>query len=176
MNQAQRKFLIDKITQSVNETVRALTSSREDEPSLSNYLFHVVMSGTFAIKSNEEIREMIREKALNSKSGRDSWLGTRSIYGGNNRSEISFEATDFFILPEEYKKVRMEYEDRQKQLDAHIYNLKMQSDGLITRIQLASDRTLQTMINEVDDMGNISLMDTRLKELTSPSLNKQLNG
>jgi len=33
------------------------------------------------------------------------------------------------------------------------------------RVQLASDKTLQKLINEVDDMGDLSLMDTKLKML-----------
>lgn len=38
---------------------------------------------------------------------------------------------------------------------------------LVTRIQLASDKTLEKMISEVDDMGDVSLMDTKLKSLIS---------
>lgn len=43
----------------------------------------------------------------------------------------------------------------------------MQSEGLCTRIQLASNKTLEKMIAEVDDMGDISLVDCTLKALMS---------
>ena len=39
-------------------------------------------------------------------------------------------------------------------------------NNLITRIRLASNKTLEKMINEIDDMGEISLFDKKLKQIT----------
>ena len=44
--------------------------------------------------------------------------------------------------------------------------LKVQLDTIEVRVQLASDKTLQNLVNEVDDMGSLSLIDTKLKLLS----------
>lgn len=165
MNQTQRNFLIKKIQESVNAKIKILREDKEDPPSLSNYILHYVMSGNFEIISNDKIKEIITEKALNSKAGRDSWMSGQRAWSSDS-GEISFRATDFFVLPDDFKKLMDEYLEKDKKRRDEINDLQMQADGLITRIQLASDKTLQTLINEIDDMGNISLMDTRLKALS----------
>lgn len=163
MNQTQRKFLIDKIEKSAKTQRQALENSMPQPPSLNNYLLHAVMSNNFEIKNTEELKEMIRQMALKAKD-RDDWMGNH--WGSASKSNIHFKASEFFIVPEEYKILANEYRIKSESIRKQMYDLDMQVDGLITRIQLASDKTLQTMINEVDDMGNISLFDTKLKELT----------
>jgi len=175
MNQAQRNFLIQKIRDGVNAQVKLIEGNKEEPPSLSNYLLHAVMAGTFEIITNDQIKELIRKKALNSKANSDSWMSRDSGWGSSDK-KLAFDPKDFFILPEEYKKLWDEHRIRQEQIHQEVNDLKIKTDGLITRIQLASDKTLQAMINEIDDMGNITLMDTTLKSLTSPSFNKALNG
>lgn len=165
MNQTQRNFLIKKIQESIDAKIRVLMGDREDPPSLSNYILHYVMSGKFEILPNDRIKEIIKEKALGSKAGKDNWMSGRSSWNSDS-NEISFRATDFFILPDDFKKLMHKYLQREKERQNKIDALRTQSDGLITRIQLASDKTLQTLINEIDDMGNISLMDMKLKALT----------
>lgn len=168
MNNTQRNFLIKKIQEGVEIRMRALRDSMPEEPNLSNYLLHAVMSGKFDIISNEEIKEIIRQKALTSKQGHSSWMasnkGRYSAFG--NMEDLVFKANEFFIIPEDYKGLLKEYEDRRDKINEEMATLSIQCDSLVTRITLASDKTLQTMINEVDDMGNISLIDTKLKLLS----------
>jgi hypothetical protein len=164
MNTSQRNFLIKKIEETKNIRIDSLKHSMTDPPSLSNYLLHAVMSGTFEIRSNDEIKKMITKKALTSSTRHDNWMGTNSAY--NRSSDISFKPEDFFIIPEEYTKLYNEHKQKDDKIQEEIRNIIIQTDSLITRIQLASDKTLQTMINEIDDMGNISLMDTKIKALT----------
>lgn len=163
MNTQQRNYLIKKIEESVKCREKALRDSLPKEPSLSNYLLHAVMSGTFEIKTNDEIKEMIKQKALNAEAGRDSWMASGSAF--SDRRELAFKAKDFFVITEEYKIVLAKYTQERDRIQQEINTLCAQSEGLITRITLASDKTLQKMINEVDDMGDISLMDTKLKAL-----------
>lgn len=165
MNQAQRNFLIKKIEDQKKAAVNAYESAMPDAPNLSNFLFNAVMNGTFEIKSNDEIKEMIKQKALKSKKGHSNWMASGYAFSSND-NELSFKAYEFFIVPDSYKKLREEYLKEKERLNEEIRKITIQSDTLITRIQLASDKTLQTMINEVDDMGNISLMDSKLKLLS----------
>jgi len=160
MNQTQRSFLIKKIEENIKHKIKALEDSKPEYPSLNNYLLHAVMSGNFELQPIEEIKKILLQKALNAK-GNEDWLGNH--WGMSNKSLVTFKADEIFVVPEEYRKRANECKMKQAELQEQIYNLRVQSETLITRIQLASDKVLQKMINEVDDMGDISLMDTKLK-------------
>ena len=166
MNQTQRQFLIKKIQDTVNARVKILEDCKPQAPSLSNYVLHAVMSENFEIIDNDKIKELIRAMALSAKE-KDDWMG--NSWGTTRKDKIIFNVKDFFILPPEYDNLFKEYREKTNSLNEEIHTLKVQSDTLITRIQLASDKILQTMINEVDDMGNISLMDTKIKLLNNGS-------
>ena len=166
MNQAQRNFLIKKIQNNVNATVKLLRDSIPDSPNFSNVLLHAVLSGKFEIQPNEKIKEVILSKAKTAKSGQD-WLSkSRYSFSGSDKGDVTFEIKDIFVLPEEYYNLEQEYIEKNRKTNEQIHHIQVQAESLITRIQLASDKTLQTMINEVDDMGNISLMDSKLKLLS----------
>lgn len=164
MNQTQRKFLIDKIQESVKSKIKAMEDGIPEAPSINNYLLHAVMSGKFEIRSTEEIRETLLKKALNAK-GNEDWLGNH--WGMANKTLVAFRASEIFVLPAEYQIQADECRAKKNLIGQQVRDLRIQADTLITRIQLASDKTLQAMINEIDDMGNISLMDTKLKGLAS---------
>lgn len=164
MNQTQRQFLIKKIQESVDNRIKVLEGCKPSAPSLSNYILHAVMSEKFEIISTEKIRNLIKSMALKAKE-KDDWMG--NSWGSSSKDKIIFNVKDFFILPAEYQDLYKEYRDKTNSINEQITTLRIQSDSLITRIQLASDKVLQTMINEVDDMGNISLLDTKIKVLTN---------
>ena len=162
MNQTQRKFLIDKITSKTDLKIKVLEATIPERPLVINHLTHAIMSDTIQLKSNKEIKEVIRQKALNS-------TDKRNVFGDgwrHNTSEITFKAKEIFIIPKEFAIKEEEYTKMHKKVYEEIKILSIQSETLITRIQLASDKTLQLMINEIDDMGDISLLDTTLKEIT----------
>jgi hypothetical protein len=169
MNQTQRSFLIKKIEAGVKAKKDALYNSIPPSPSLSNYLLHAVLSGTFEIVPNEEIKKIIKQKAVTS-NDRDEWMG--NSWQRSNKTDVVFKASDIFVIPKEYREVQEKYLTEKAEAERQINELVLQSDSLITRIQLASDKTLDKMIAEVDDMGDISLVDTTLKNLLSPSETK----
>ena len=123
----------------------------------------------FEIRNTDEIKELIRQKALNSKQGDSSWLskikGCYSAFG--NSKDLVFKADDFFIIPSEYKILNDKYIEETQKIKLQISELLIEKDTLVTRIQLASDKILDKMINEVDDMGDISLIHTKLKYLSN---------
>ena len=165
MNQQQRNFLIEKIKANVKTKIEALRDSIPEAPSVSNYLFNAVMSGNFELQSTESLKEIIKKKALNAKEG-SNWLSEERM-GWEKNITVKLRTEELFVIPEDYKEVYDDYKKKKNSIEKEIQDLNIQSDTLITRIQLASDKTLQKMIDEVDDMGNISLMDTKLKALTA---------
>lgn len=164
MNQSQRNFLIKKIEDTVKSKIKNLEDSKPEYPCLNNYLLHAVMSGNFELKPNEKIKKILLQKALNAK-GNEDWLG--NYWGMANKSLVAFKADEIFVIPDEYRERAENCKIKQCEIQEQINTLRIQSETLITRIQLASDKTLQKMINEVDDMGDISLIDTKLKYLAN---------
>lgn len=171
MNQQQRKFLIDRIEKQSREIIKNLEHSKPEKPSASSYLLSAVMSGNFEIQSNEHIKDVIRKKALEATS-MDSWMDDNRAYARG--TGIKFHINDIFIIPEEYKKRFDEWKAEIKRIDDDIFKIRTQAEGLCTRIQLASNKTLEKMINEVDDMGDISLMDTKIREIASTDIGGKL--
>lgn len=164
MNNQQRKYIVDKIKETINAKVEALKRSIPESPSINNYLFHAAMSGKLKVKSSDEVEATFKERALKSKAGKN-WLTTNHAWGNDDKI-VNMEHNEIFIIPEEFKRILEQYENDKRKIETEITELRIQEDTLITRITLASDRTLQSMINEVDDMGNIKLIDTKIKMLS----------
>lgn len=177
MNQAQRKFLIDRIEDKVKEQIRELNHSEmEQPPSLENYFYGLALSGKLEIQPQEHIKKVMCEKAMKHSAQRysETWLGTSN---GDmiNKAMVKIPVRDLFVVPKEYDELWEQYRKNDEEKEARIRQLKIECDTLVTRIQLASDKTLEKMIAEVDDMGDVSLMDTKLKSLIAPQENKMIS-
>lgn len=170
MNQTQRKFLIDKINEKVKITDKLLKESLPEEPDLASYLLAGIIGGTTKIKSSEALLEVLKQRALKNTSG---WLSRNSWSSKNDRVEFRLE--EFFDIPKEYLKVYEEWKNETKRIEESRKTLLLQTEGLCTRIQLASNKTLEKMIAEVDDMGDISLVDVTLKSLMTDNEQKILS-
>lgn len=165
MNQQQRKYLLDKIKKTYEDKVRSLKKQEEEYPSLSNYLFSAVMQDTLKLKSSKDILGAIKEMALNAKEGQ-SWLNGERM-GFDKYTRIKLNIEDLFVIPKEYTDACEKYEKANQRVKEELQMMKSQYEMLELRINLSSDNVLQSMINEVDDMGNLSLIDTKIKALTS---------
>ncbi len=86
-----------------------------------------------------------------------------------NKASVKIPIRDLFVIPKEYDELWTDYRKNDEERKQRIRQIQIECDTLVTRIQLASDKTLEKMISEVDDMGDVSLMDTKLKSLIAPS-------
>lgn len=166
MNNQQRKYLIEKITERTKTKIKSLETSIPEVVSLNVHMLHKVMSNDFQIKPIEELRAIVLEKALKAgqrKEFREDWLG--NPWGTANKANVAFTLDEFFVIPDEYLKMRQDREDKRKIVQEEISKLYLQLETLEVRIMLASDKVLQGIVNEVDDMGDISLIDTKIKLL-----------
>ena len=164
MNQTQRNYLIDKIKATLKIKKEALESQKIARPSASNYIFRAILNGEIKIQSESAIIEALRKKALSAKEGKN-WLSQTDIWSSARENEISLRIEELIILPEDYKLELERVNEHNSKIQEEINRLFIGIETLEMRIQLASDKTLQGMINDVDDMGNLSLMDTKLKAL-----------
>jgi len=177
MNQAQRKFLIDRIEANVKKQIEAIKQSDlEQPPSLENYLYGLALTGKLEIMEQEHIKKVLCERAMKhtARNGYSSgsWLGRDTHASLSRNAEI--KVSDLIVIPDDYTKQWDEYRQSENARQEKIRQIQIECDTLVTRIQLASDKTLEKMISEVDDMGDVSLMDTKLKSLIAPHENKMI--
>ena len=163
MNTAQRKFLIERIQQKVKDKIEQLKSSLKEYPSASNYIFKSIMNDQLELQPKEVILNALKQKALKSKEG-ENWLSNERM-GFNKERTIRMLIEELIVIPEDYKKELELVRSYNKGIRDEIDLLKVQLDTIEVRIQLASAKTLEKLVNEVDDMGSISLIDTKLKLL-----------
>lgn len=165
MNTAQRKFLIERIQQKVRDKISELQNKKMGYPSASNYIFKAALNDELEIQSSDIVLKFLKDKALRAKEG-SNWLSDERM-GMDKETTIKILIEKLVVLPKDYKEQLRAVIDHNKSIDEEISLLKIQLDTIEVRVQLASDKTLQNLINEVDDMGNLSLMDTKLKLLSN---------
>lgn len=163
MNQAQRKYLVEKIKEELTKNINQLKESYMKYPSASNYIFKAVMENTLQLQTEENILLAIRKKALAAKEG-ENWLSEQRM-GMDKENSIRLYLNELIVFPEDYYKELIKVKANNKAIDEKISQLQSEFNSLEMRIQLASDKVLQSLVNEVDDMGNLSLINTKLKLL-----------
>jgi hypothetical protein len=163
MNATQRKFLVEKIQTKVKARIEEVRKGFLEHPSASNYLFKAILNNELKLQDETTILKALKSKAMNSKEGAN-WLSDERM-GINRNSTVRLPLESLVVLPDDYYKALQEVKENNERIEAEIKELNSQLDTIEVRIQLASDKTLQKMINEVDDMGDICLLDTKLKYL-----------
>lgn len=163
MNQTQRKFLIDKIGEKTNERIKALYESKQQYPSASNYLFKAILSGTLELQPDAVTLKALEDKARKAKEGYN-WLSEDHM-GWDKETTVKIKLEHLFVLPEDFYNEQERVREHNEGITKQIAELRIALDTLEVRIQLASDKTLAGMVSEVDDMGDIKLIDSSLKLL-----------
>jgi hypothetical protein len=163
MNSQQRKFLIERIQQKVKEKISELDKTLLAYPSASNYIFKAILNDELELQSVDVIKEALKSKALAAKEG-ENWMSNERM-GMDKERTIRMLIKELIVLPQDYKTEVERVSSHNKKVKEGIASLKLQLDTIEVRVQLASDKTLQNLINEVDDMGDLSLIDTKIKLL-----------
>ena len=161
MNAQQRKYLIEKIQTETNQKIKSLGESKLEYPSASNYIFKAIMNDKLELQSKEIILNAIKQKALNGKEGHN-WLSEDRM-GWEKERTIKLNIPDIIVVPQDYKDEFERVKKHNEDIDEKINLLKIKLNTIEMRVQLASDKTLQNLINQVDDMGDLSLVDNQLK-------------
>lgn len=164
MNQKQREFLIAEVEKIYRREKEEHYKLRPTRPSLNNHLVAAVLSGSARLKSNAEIAEKIKDKAL--KLGHDkAFLNSENRYGSSETEKdekISLRALDIFEVPESYQKELNEYIsqfDAWKEKNDAIENLH---SSLRIKIQIGSDKVLDELILQADNLGGLKIISSRL--------------
>ncbi len=164
MNSVQRKFLIEKIQTETKNRINLLEKQKETFPSASNYVFKAILDGKLKLKPAEHTLNILKQRALPAKEG-NNWLSGDAMGWSKERAINFYNYSDILEMPEDYNIELKRVKEVNSKIEAQIEELKMYLNGIEMRIQLASDSTLKKLINEVDDMGDIKLIDTQVKLL-----------
>ena len=163
MNQTQRKFLIERIQKTVRESIKVLEGTKMKYPSASNYIFRAILNNNLKLQPKEVISKALKDKALKAKEGKN-WLESSSNswmdYKENN---VSLPIRDLIVVPDDYDKEYNKVKTYNEGINKKIELLRIQLDSIEVRVQLASDSKLKKLINDVDDMGDVRLVDANLK-------------
>ena len=164
MNAQQRKFLIEKINKETKQKIDELKSKKIDYPNANNYLFKAILSDTLKLKSEQHILSVLKARAMDSKDGKD-WLTNQHSGWASRVDVVEIGINDLIELPEDFRNKIEEVRLHNNEIQKEINLLQVQLNSIEMRVQLASDKVLQKLINEVDDMGELSLVNTTLKSL-----------
>jgi hypothetical protein len=167
MNQDQRKFLLARVEQTYREEREKLDHQKPKEPSLNNYLVAAILDNTIELKSLESIREAIKKKVLAlgvketlTDTERRSWRNSDD--DDRETHVISFSADVIFVYPEAYIKAYSEWKVKVKQVNEKIEMLHAQKETLLLKIQIGSNTSLDRLVDSVDNMIDITLMNSKL--------------
>jgi hypothetical protein len=163
MNAVQRKFLIERIQQKTKDKIETLKKSRMDYPSIDNFIFKAILTDNLKLQPNEILLSALKAKATRAKAG-ENWLSEDRM-GVYKSTTIRLDIQELIELPKDYNDELVKVKEHNNKINEEISLLNIQLETIEVRIQLASDKTLQNLINEVDDMGSLSLIDTKLKML-----------
>lgn len=164
MNQQQRKYLVSKIDESRKEKAKQLEASIPNEPNTQNGLLLALMEGRLRIRSEAEILQVLKERAKKGSSG--NWL-SRDTWRSGSQTEVTLSVSDLFIIPDDVLEELENYRKIKAETKREIAQLNAGAEALSSRIMLASDKTLDAMIAQIDDMGDIKLVDMTLRGLMS---------
>lgn len=168
MNQKQRDFLMQKVKTEIKRQADELKSALPARPDLRSYLEAEIIRGTASPLSAKDVKGRLSEYYGKGKSIFDS-----SRYHSNSVVSKDFERSErltapawlFFKLPAEYVRLKAEYEAAVDKYHEALRLLTAKENSLITRIQLASNATLDGIIQDVDAMGSIDLVGGGVKLL-----------
>lgn len=163
MNNTQRKFLVEKIQEKTKQKIDELGKEKISYPNASNYFFKAALTDTLELRSPEHIKSVLKEKAKTSKHDAN-WLSGERM-GWEREKVVKLNIEDLLVEPQDYVDELNRVREHNGAIDARIKELKIYLDTIEMRIHLASDKTLQSLINDIDDLGDVRLIDSNLKLL-----------
>lgn len=164
MRADQRKYLITKMTQEVERQIKALQEQLRPAPDMAAHLLKACLRGELKLQPQAHIMAALEKRAEGAVPG-ENWLsGQRMGFG---------KCTEVHLLLNELLEVPDSFVTEAKTVTAHngpitrkIHELRQAGESMETRLMIASDKALEKLVAEIDDMGDISLIQTTLKQLT----------
>jgi hypothetical protein len=169
MNEAQRKFLtqrIDNIYKAESEKLRKKIPSR---PSLNNYMIAAFLDGSVKFNDIDILKKKIRDRVL--KMGSESqFIESKNKRGYDWDDDdddapthtVMLNAEELFIVPEAYLVALREYEAAKEKVTSALANLSAQHDTVTLKIQVGSSKALDKLVEQVDNLADLTIINSQL--------------
>lgn len=168
MNQKQREYLIDKIKKQQEAKIKALEKQVPAEPDLEVFVTRTILNGHVTIKPSDSIRNWLMNKVTN-QTQKSKDLIHSGGWKDEKRPHFQLPVEEIIDLPKDYIAKVNEYKVKKAAAEKEIREIRESMETLITRIHLASNKVLDALVAEIDDMGNLSLIDSSLKQIIAPA-------
>ena len=166
MNQQQREYLLKEVKIETDKKREAIKNSVPDYPDIQSICITLASTGELKLKPKSDIETYIYK--LTKQGQTSEWLeGISSFRVGGKRVKVSLHWSKILDLPDSVTKQIKEWEELNNKAEEQLKVLNAELRTLEMRIKLASPKTLDKLISEIDDMGELTLMDAKLKQLTS---------
>jgi len=99
---------------------------------------------------------------------KDDWNRRKS-----NEDTVTLGAEDIFIYPPEYLEALADWKKKKKAHDRERLTIEGRRDAIIVKITIGSDKTLEKLVNQADQLIDLDLDQTQLL-LTDGGSQKQL--
>jgi hypothetical protein len=159
MNQKQREYLLNIIEKQYQSEREKLRSRRPSEPSANNYLVAAILDGSFKMKSEETIREAVKKRVRDLGKGEALVESSSRFYRSDEEDidvvklpiEVLFEAPQGYADSyDEYQKALEKWQAEADALDSAINAMRL-------KVQIGSDKALETLIDQADKLCSMSL-------------------
>lgn len=185
MNKDQRKYLTDQVRSTYNQQKEKLRDKIPSPPSLNNYLVAAFLDNSIVMKDVTKLKQRIRDRVIEM-GKEDALVGEEEKTRRYNRYNIDDEEDDednkkyiiqippedLFEYPENYLKAKEEYDTKKNKILKEIEILDAQFQTINMKLQIGSDESLKNLIAEVDNLADLSLINT---QLTIQNSQKQLS-
>jgi hypothetical protein len=179
MNQNQRSYLTKWVTDNFDKEKKAVKEKHFERPDLNNYLVAAALSGTLQVHSADEIAAYVKEVVTT--QGKDKILVTYKDkssryydddYSRDGKHTVTLEAERVFVIPEEYGKRLIEWEENEKQIKAELDHLEGIKDTVLLKVNIGSDKALEEIITQADSLATLDLINKQIsgggqKQLTA---------
>jgi len=165
MNQDQRKFLLARVEQTYRSESERLRNKLPEEPSLNNYMVAAALDGSLKMKKIEDIKKHIRDKVI--KLGQSETLiheehDRYRRYDEKSYHSITLKASEVFEFPEAYIEAMLKYNAEKEAIEKEISTLIAYKETIMLKIQIGSNAVLDRLIDEADNMIDLSLINSKL--------------
>lgn len=164
MNDKQREYLLKSVTSVYSTQCENLRKRRVKKPSLNNYLVAAFLDGSIEFADIENLKSQMRQSVVEMPDQAQLVELDKSGYGSDKKETqfIKVKADLIFKIPEAYLNQLALWQSQQDEIDTEISNLTAQLKTIEVKIHLGSNQQLDKLIAEADNLGEISLINSRL--------------
>lgn len=165
MNDKQRDYLMKKINNTFNQQVQDLNKKRPVKPSLNNYLIAAFLDGSIQFNDIDKLKQKMRKSVIKMGKGVNLVETSSNSSMWQNKEETAYVkvlAEDIFILPQSYLDELKVYQKEDQKITDQIAQLSAQLNTIEIKITLGSNGALDKLIGEADNLGEISLINSKL--------------